>query len=248
MFSLALVPVALTRTAPPAPPRLVSLQIGPIWRVAPAALVGCLSAGLLNAPISSLMPVWAARLGLHLSLVVVLLAATQLGSLVLQWPLGWLSDRIDRRLVILLCAGAVSLLSVVIALVGGAVPALLVALFGLWGAFSMSFYGVCVAHASDHAEPEEMVRVSSGALFAWALGSAMGPLVAAPALDALGPAGLFVYAAAASAVLALFIVWRMGRRAPVPVADREAFVNLPATSPRLADIDPRSAGRQPAAQ
>jgi MFS family permease len=163
----------------------------------------------------------------------------------MQWPLGWLSDRIDRRHVILGCAAAVAALSATLAMLGGTVgPTALVALFLAWGAFSMSFYGICVAHASDHASPEEMVRVSSSALFAWATGSSVGPTLAAPLLDALGPAGLFVYATTISTALAGFVAWRMTRRAPVPVEAREAFVNLPATSPRLADIDPRTAGRE----
>lgn len=244
LFSLALVPIALTRTAEPAAPRLVSLQIAPVWRVAPAAVAGCLAAGLLNAPISGLVPLWADRLGVPVALVVVLLSAMQIGSLLLQWPLGWLSDRIDRRLVILACAAGVALLSVVLAL-AAPLPALpLTLLCGLWGACSMSFYGICIAHASDHAAPDEMVRVSSGALFAWASGSTTGPLLAAPAMELIGPSGLFVYAAAVSAALALFVGWRMGQRGPVPLAAREAFVNLPATSPRLSEIDPRSAERQ----
>jgi MFS family permease len=246
IFSLALVPIALTRTSEPAAPRLVSLQLGPIWRVAPASLAGCLSAGMLNAPISSLVPVWADRLGVPVSLVVVLLSAMQIGSLVLQWPLGWLSDRIDRRLVILGCAGAVAILSIVIATASTGSAPVLVVLFGLWGAVSMSFYGICVAHASDHAQPDEMVRVSSGALFSWASGSTIGPLIAAPAIDLIGPDGLWIYATAVSAVLSLFVAWRMTRRAPVPLEGREAFINLPATSPRLAEIDPRSAGRNEA--
>jgi MFS family permease len=108
----------------------------------------------------------------------------------------------------------------------------------------MSVYGICIAHASDHAAPDEMVRVSSGALFAWASGSTVGPLIAAPVLDIIGPPGLFLYAAAISGALALFVGWRMSQRGPVPVEAREAFVNLPATSPRLAEMDPRSAERQ----
>jgi MFS family permease len=249
LFSLALIPVALTRTAEPEPPRLVSLQLGALWRIAPASVVGCASAGLLNSAVAGLVPAWGAGLGLPVSLVVTLAATMQVGSLAMQWPLGWLSDRTDRRQVILACASAVAGLSLAIAALGGTLaPAALTLLFLVWGGFSMSFYGVCVAHASDHASPEAMVRVSSSALFAWAMGSTTGPLLAAPALDRLGPAGLFLYATAISGALALFVAWRMTRRAPVPVEAREAFVNLPATSPRLADIDPRSAGREPPGQ
>jgi MFS family permease len=247
LFSLALIPVALTRAPEPEPPRLVSLQLGALWRIAPAAVVGCASAGLLNSAVAGLLPAWGAGLGLPVGLVVTLAATMQVGSLALQWPLGWLSDRTDRRHVILGCAATVAGLSLVIAALGGGIAdGALLALFLAWGGFSMSFYGVCVAHASDHASPEEMVRVSSSALFAWATGSTLGPVLAAPLLDVGGPPGLFLYAAVIAGAFALFIAWRMTRRAAVPLEAREAFVNLPATSPRLADIDPRSAGREAA--
>lgn len=243
-FSIALIPVALTPTPAPTRPRTVSLELGTLWRIAPAAVAGCASAGLLNSAVGSLLPVWGAALALQTGLIVTLLSVMQLGSLMLQWPLGWLSDRIDRRQVILVCAAAVILSSAAIAALGAAADWLLAVLFLLWGAFSMSVYGVCVAHAADHARPEQMVGVSSGGLFAWASGTAIGPMLAAPLMQLMGPAGLFVYSTAVGMALAGFTAWRMTKRAPVPVEAREAFVNLPATSPRLAEIDPRAPGQQ----
>jgi MFS family permease len=241
-FSIALIPVALTPTPAPSRPRTVSLELGTLWRIAPAAVVGCASAGLLNSAVGGLLPVWGAGLAMPTGLIVTLLSMMQLGSLVLQWPLGWLSDRIDRRQVILACAVAVVCLSVAIAVLGTTAGWLLLGLFLLWGAFSMSVYGVCVAHAADHARLDQMVGVSSGGLFAWASGTATGPILAAPLLQWLGPPGLFIYATIVGVGLAAFTGWRMTRRAPVPVEAREAFVNLPATSPRLAEIDPRGTG------
>lgn len=244
-FSLALIPVALTPTPAPTRPRTVSLELGTLWRIAPAAVVGCASIGLLNSAVGGLLPVWGAGLGLDAGLIVTLLSVMQLGSLVLQWPLGWLSDRIDRRQVILACAVAVVALSAAIAVLGATAIWLQLTLFMLWGAFSMSVYGVCVAHAADHAKPEQMVGVSSGGLFSWASGTTIGPMLAGPLLEWLGPPGLFIYAMLVGLGLAGFTAWRMTRRAPVPVEAREAFVNLPATSPRLAEIDPRSGGGRP---
>lgn len=244
-FSVALIPVALTPTPAPTRPRTVSLELGTLWRIAPAAVVGCTSIGLLNSAVGGLLPVWGAGLGLETGLIVTLLSVMQLGSLVLQWPLGWLSDRIDRRQVILACAVAVVALSAAIAALGATAIWLQLTLFMLWGAFSMSVYGVCVAHAADHAKPEQMVGVSSGGLFSWASGTTVGPILAGPLLEWLGPPGLFIYATLVGLGLAGFTAWRMTRRAPVPVEAREAFVNLPATSPRLAEIDPRSGGSRP---
>ena len=242
VFMAALIPVALTRTPEPPPPRLELLRARDLLRLAPAAIVGCAASGLINSAVIGLTPVFGARLGLSVPLIVALLTAIQLGSLVLQWPLGRLSDRLDRRLIVLACALAVALLSLLIPLAGRHAPALLV-LFFLWGGTSLSYYAVCVAHAGDHAEPDQMVGVSSGCLLAWAAGAALGPTLAAPFLDLIGPQGLFLYALTVAGLLAAFVAWRRTRRAPVPA--REGFVNLPATSPALAEIDPRVPGRRP---
>jgi MFS family permease len=238
VFTLSLVPVALTRTAQPPAPRLELLRPRDLYRVAPAAIVGCLCSGLLSSAVIGLTPVYGTRLGLSVELTVWLLTAIQLGSFFLQWPLGRLSDRIDRRSVIAGCALAVAALSLLIVLAQDQ-RWLLLALFFLWGGAALSFYAVAVAHASDFADVDQMVGVSSGSLLAWAVGAAIGPSLAAPLLDLVGPAGLFLYALAVSAGLALFVLYRMTRRSPLPPEAREGFVNLPATSPRLAEIDPR---------
>ena len=238
VFTLSLIPVALTRTPQPPPPRLELMGPRDLYRVAPAAIMGCLASGLLNSAVLGLTPVYGTRLGLPVEFIVWLLTAIQLGSFVCQWPLGRLSDRVDRRAIIAGCAAAVALLSPLIAL-AGADRSWLLPLFFLYGGTTLSFYAVAVAHAGDFAEPDQMVGVSSGSLLAWAAGAAVGPTVAAPFIDLLGPGGLFLYTFLTSAALAGFVAWRMTRRAPVPPDAREGFINLPATTPRLADIDPR---------
>jgi MFS family permease len=239
VFTLSLVPVALTRTAQPPPSRLEFLGPRALYRVAPAAVVGCLASGLLSSAILGLTPIYGTRLGLPPSSVVWLLTTFQLGSFACQWPLGRLSDRVDRRLVVVGCVGAVAALSAATAL-AGAGPWLL-PLFFLLGGSTLTFYAVAVAHAADFAEPDQMVGVSSSLLLAWAAGAAVGPAVAAPFVDLVGPEGLFLYSFAVAAGLAGFVLWRMTRRAP-PTA-KEGFVPLAATTPRLADIDPRAPER-----
>ena len=152
MFTLSLIPVALTRTPQPPPPRLELMGPRDLYRVAPAAIVGCLASGLLSSAVIGLTPVYGTRLGLPVEFTVWLLTAIQLGSFVCQWPLGRLSDRVDRRAIIAGCAAAVSLLSPLIAL-AGADRFWLLPLFFLYGGTTLSFYAVAVAHAGDFADP-----------------------------------------------------------------------------------------------
>jgi MFS family permease len=235
VFTLSLIPVALTRTPQPPPLRLEYLGPAAIYRLAPAGVAGCLASGLVNSAFLGLTPLYGTRLGLDARTTVWLLTAFQLGSFLFQWPLGRLSDQIDRRLVIAGCAIAVAILSVVTSL-ATAVPALL-ALYLLLGGTSLTFYAVAMAHASDFAQPDQMVGVSSSLLLSWAAGAAIGPTIAAPFMDLLGPRGLFLYTVFIATGLAAFVLWRMSRRASP--RSKDGFVDIPASAPRLAEIDPR---------
>ena len=237
VFTLSLIPVALTRTQQPPPARLEVLGPRELYRLAPAAVAGCVASGLLNSALLGLTPIYGTRVGLEPQMVVWLLTAFQLGSFVCQWPLGRLSDRLDRRLVIAGCVLAVAALSVATALAGAG--AWLLPLYFLLGGSTLTFYAVAVAHAADFAEPDQMVGVSSSLLLAWAAGAAIGPSLAAPFIDLIGPGGLFIYSLLIATALFAFVLWRMTRRASRPAEAKEGFVDLAATSPRLTEIDPR---------
>ncbi len=237
VFTLSLIPVALTRTPQPPPARLEVLGPRALYRVAPAAVAGCVASGLVNSALLGLTPIYGTRLGLEPRMVVWLLTAFQLGSFVCQWPLGRLSDRVDRRLVLVGCVVALALLSVATALATNG-PWLL-PLYFLLGGSALTFYAVAVAHAADFAAADQMVGVSSSLLLLWAAGAAIGPTIAAPFIDLLGPEGLFVYAFMVATGLAAFVVWRMTRRTAPSGEAKGGFVDLAATSPRLAEIDPR---------
>ena len=115
----------------------------------------------------------------------------------------------------------------------------LLPLYFLLGGSTLTFYAVAVAHAADFAEPDQMVGVSSSLLLAWAAGAAIGPSLAAPFIDLIGPGGLFIYSFLVATALSAFVLWRMTRRASRPAEAKEGFVDLAATSPRLTEIDPR---------
>ena len=87
------------------------------------------------------------------------------------------------------------------------------ALYFLLGGSTLTFYAVAVAHAADFAEPDQMVGVSSSLLLAWAAGAAIGPSLAAPFIDLIGPGGLFIYSLLIATALFAFVLWRMTRRA-----------------------------------
>lgn len=237
LFSAALVPVTAAPVDAP-PPRLVDVSLPRLWRIAPAALVGMIGAGLVNGAAGGLLPVYGTMLGLSVAFSIALLSLTQLGSLICQWPLGWISDKVDRRLVLAGLTAAVCVISLLVASGAAGSGAGLAAAVLAWGACSQTTYAICVAHAADHADPGEMVVVTSSALLAWGTGAMIGPAIAAPLLDLIGPPGFFLYTAAVSGAVAGFVVWRRRARAAPP--ERTPFVNVPATTTTLGELDPRS--------
>lgn len=238
--SLSLIPVALTRAVTPPPPTVATMSLKELYAIAPAALIGCVATGLMNAAVIGITPLYGLQIGLAAGPIAALVSVMQIGSLVAQWPMGWLSDRIDRRRVIVGGLAVVLAVSLAIALLGPVLPVwMLYALFGIWGATGLSIYALCIAHASDFAEPGQMVPLTSTLLLSWAIGSTIGPLLATLVMELIGPAGLFFYAAVISAATGGFVAYRMTRRASKPADLRGKFVNVPASSPQAMKLDPR---------
>ena len=237
--SLSLVPLTLTRGPSPSLPSTQRLTVVRLYRIAPAAVVGCVIVGLTNGAVIGLTPAYAASNGLDPTIIALMMAGLQVGGLAFQYPIGWISDRIDRRRVIALCAFAVMAVSAVLSILTTAPPLVQVALFGAWGGLSLSVYAVCVAHAADRAPRHLMVAMSSSLLLAWASGAVFGPAAASLAMQRFGAEGLFYYATATMALLTVFVLVRTQLREEHPEDDKEVFVSLPASSPLITHMDPR---------
>ena len=112
----------------------------------------------------------------------------------------------------------------------------IIGLFCLWGAFALTLYAVCVAHAQDRGAPGEAVGLTSSLLFAWAIGATVGPLVAGLLMELFGERMLFHSTAAVAGVLAAFTAWRLVLRERPPQEERAGFASVPFTSPGIAGL------------
>jgi MFS family permease len=242
-YSLALIPVALNRAPSPAPPTLARMGLRELFAVAPISIAACFYAGFVGSTVVNVLPLYAVGIGLKPTLISVLAATLQFGSLVLQWPLGWLSDRRDRRAVMIGAALATVAGGLAVAFTPRPNFALVALLIALGIGAAQSVYAIGVAHAYDFAGRDRTVGLSSSLMLTWGIGAATGPLVAAASIDRIGPGGLFVHAAAFSVVFSAYALWRMTRRRPRPPAERERFVDVTATSPVQAKLDPRAEER-----
>jgi MFS family permease len=238
VMSLSLLPIAATTTEEPPAPRSVRIRVRSLFLAAPSAVIGAFAVGLINGPVIAITPVFGVGIGLTQEKSAALLFALQAGSLVMQWPLGWLSDRSDRRYVIAGLAAGTSLVSLLILLASGQGGEMLLLLgFAAWGGLALCIYSVCVAHACDIVDPGQIVSTVGSLLFSWAAGVTIGPLFGAVAMNMMGPQGLFIYSAVIAVALAAFIVVRI-RLLPRPAA-KGGFVDVTPTSSATALLDPR---------
>ena len=170
-----------------------------------------------------------------------LLGLAIFGGMLLQWPLGRLSDRYDRRTILLVVLAAQA---IVCLLAFGSWTTLqsfetLIALIFLFGGTQATLYPVSVAHAFDYVDKDRMVSASAGLLLAWAAGACLGPLLASIAMEMFGSSALFLYLAVLAAIMAAFTRYRMTRRPALPPEEQAPFVPLPATTGAGGQLDPR---------
>jgi MFS family permease len=247
LFSLALIPVSMTRAESPMIPQVATVSLGHLYRVAPVAAVGCFAVGFMNTAIMNITPYFLANAAVPAATIGLLMASIQSGRLILQWPIGLWSDKIDRRLVILGSWGAIVAIMIALALVapdksvalrgqsGEPVRLLIIALFALWGGFALTLFAICVAHAQDRGAPGQAVALTSSLLFAWAIGATVGPLVVGWLMELLGERMLFFVTAGVAGALVSFTGWRLISREPAPAEERAGFSGVPTTSPVIAE-------------
>lgn len=229
--ALSILPVGLTRLAQPAAPRAASIALRQAWRISPVGIAGMLAVGGLSMSISGFAPIHATAKGYSQDDVAMLLAAMPLGTLILQIPLGWISDRIDRRFV--LAAAAALAVAAGVAAVGfdGRTLMLLVVVYLVWDGAAESIYSLASAHANDRASREDMVALSSSLLFAWALAGFVVPGVVTGLSVVFGTQAFIYVSIAIAAAYCLFVIWRAILVKPVPAAETGQFSPMTAQAP-----------------
>jgi MFS family permease len=242
-FCLSLIPTAVSTAASPKPLQDVSLDLKGLYANSPVASVACVLIGVANGTWGTLGAVYGARIGISTAEIALMMSLVVVAGAAMQLPVGRASDKTDRRFVL----AAASLGSAVFGLlVFVATPrsgVLVIAMTACYGALAYTLYSLAVAHANDHAKPEEFVKVSGGLLLLYGFGTMIGPVIGALLMGAMRPESIFLATALAHSTLAGYTVLRIGRRAPVPLEEREAFKTLPSergVTPEAVRLDPRT--------
>lgn len=226
IYVLALVPTALSSSPTPQPLVQADLDLPSLWRNSPVAVVAVALVGVSNGAFGTLGAVYADRIGLDLTTVALFMSVALLAGAAAQIPVGMVSDRVDRRWVLvgvaIVAMGAD--LSFLLAAEDLALTNLVAA--AVLGAAIYSLYPVLAAHANDHAAPGTYLATSGGLLIIYGFGAIVGPLIAGAAMSATGPRGLFLCTIAAHILTITFTLWRMTQRAAVAEDEKTNFVPI----------------------
>jgi MFS family permease len=215
-MALSLVPISVLDRSSPAPPEAISTDIRAVWRISPLSVVGVIAVGLSMAAFRNIGPIYAQQIGMSVTAIATFMSAGIIGGVVLQYPLGIYSDRLDRRRVIIWATiGAILTGGYLSFFAGTDETANIIGIF-VYGAFAMPLYSLCSAHGNDFAKPGEHALVSAGLLFFWSIGATIGPLLASVLLQFIGPQVFFIYTSFIFTGFLFYTVVRMRARSAVP--------------------------------
>ena len=238
LVSVSFAPILLSISPTPAFDTTKPMTLRQLMDTSPLGCVGMFLLGGIFSAQFGMAAVYGARAGLTLVEISTFVASFYIGALVLQYPLGWFSDRMDRRLLILLVSVVGGISAAVGMVFGVDFPVLLAAAFVI-GGMSNPLYSLLIAYTNDYLEHEDMAAASGGLIFINGLGAIAGPLITGWLMgDAVfGPSGFFLFIAALLFAMAVYAVYRMTQRASVPVDETGTMSPLyPTASPVALDV------------
>ena len=237
LICLSIVPISLTPTPAPSPVPSARLDLKALYRLSPVGVVGCLLAGIVEGAFWSLGPVFAQGRGMQTADIALLMAAFVLGGTVSQWPLGWASDRIDRRIVISAAAFGTVITGLIIGfdIVPDGLATFIIA--GCHGALMIPIYALCISHANDVVPNERMVETSGGLLLSFSIGATAGPITASMFMRDNQPGGLFIFIGAILCLLGLFVMYRLLTEKRKSPFEKTHYAQTSAAAPSIFPID-----------
>ncbi|HEY4192360.1 MAG TPA: MFS transporter, partial [Mesorhizobium sp.] len=178
-FCLSLIPTAVSSASHPKPLQDVSLDLKELYANSPVSAVGCLLVGIANGAWGTLGAVYGARIGVSTAQIALMMSIVVVAGAAMQLPAGRLSDKTDRRYVLAGAAFGAAFFAILLFLFQPRSATFVLVFTGAYGAFAYTLYSIAVAHANDHADAEDFVKVSSGLLMLYGFGTMIGPLLAA---------------------------------------------------------------------
>ena len=223
LVSIAITPILLSISPTPAFDTTKPMSLKELVGVSPLGCVGMFLLGGVFSAQFGMAPVYGTSAGLSVAQISSFVAMFFVGAIVLQYPIGWISDRMDRRILILILASIGAVGSVLGMVLGGTYVILLAAGF-IVGGMSNPLYSLLLAHTNDFLDHEDMAAASGGLVFINGLGAIFGPIITGYMMQVVGPGGFFLFTAALLVVLAIYAGYRATQRKAIAVEDTGAYV------------------------
>ncbi len=229
LVSLAYMPILLAPTPAPAFDSSRRVSFARLFRISPLGCIGMLLTGGVFSAMFGMASVWGAQAGLSVGQISIFVGALYVGGLVLQYPIGWASDRMDRRKLIM---GLSAVAAVAMAL-AAFLPLPFTALVGVamvLGGITNPVYALLIAYTNDFLPRDQMAGASAGLIFLNGFGAVFGPTATGWMMERVGPSGFFLFISGLYVALAGYALYRMTRRAAPTVTGAFRTVT-PGTSP-----------------
>lgn len=239
-FSLALVPIALTRLEQPAQIETGQLGIKHLYATSPLAFFGAFLSGIINGAFWGMGAIYALSAGFDIAGITLFMSGVVFGGSILQWPLGHLSDHYDRRLVIVVVSimASASAITVFYMIESHHAVGFLAAF--IFGGSAFSIYSLSMAHANDNVETAQVLETSRGLLLLSGIGATIGPLTAGMLMGWFGAQMLMPYFSALMLLLAGLALMRRTIGSPISTSEQGDFVIMARSSPVMLELDPRA--------
>lgn len=229
LVSVAFTPILLAQVTAPRFETIKPMSIARLYRASPLGCVGIFLIGGVLATLMGMGAVWGATIGLNVREISAFVAAVWIGGLFAQYPIGWLSDRVDRRLLITVLAVAGTLITVIVSSREMGVWGYLLAAL-LVGGVANPIYALLIAYTNDFLDTSDMAAASAGLLLINGAGSVFGPILTGWLMATVGPEGFWIYMAVLLTALAAYGGWRMTQRATPDVDQSFAVLSPSATT------------------
>lgn len=233
LISLSFAPILLSVSPTPAFDTTKPLSLLEILKISPLGCVGMFLLGGIFSAQFGMAPVYGAEAGLSIAKISTFVAVFYVAALVLQFPIGWISDRMDRRVLIFVVACVLGMGGVLGAMLGSSFPILLVSA-ALIGGMSNPLYSLLLAHTNDFLDHDDMAGAAGGMVFINGLGAVAGPLITGWLMGLVGAWGFFLFITILSFAMAGYAAYRMTQRAAPTVEETDSYTPLMASGSPLA--------------
>ena len=223
LISVSLVPILIVVSKQPDFSVAKFFTIKELYKASPLGVVAAIMTGLAHGTLWGIGSIYGLKNGLSIEQVSIFMFTFVIGGAINQYLVGYLSDKYDRRTIIVIVAFLASIFAVLAVLIGGSFIALIIITF-IFGGLTVPLYALAIAHTNDFLEKDEMVAASAGIQLAGGVGLTIGPIIGGLSLDLIGASGFWIFLFLIHALLGVFGLFRMQIREAVPLEEQGSTV------------------------